>query len=250
MKIFIVILSILAISCSSIQTRGSSRNADKRSSKSNKVEIKEIEINEDDILVDSLGFDRAYVKTLSSRQKNYLLEEYGYDEDRINSMRRVEITRQDTSSKEDIYYRDRYQTTEVTQKSYELYESEIKGGMNKFFDIALENYDSGNIKKAKNIFSFMKESLLEDDPLWFESAYYYGECLIAENNFKSSLNVFLEILAKNDIPDFVNERSLVRTGQVYCVLNDDKKAFNYFLKLRNKYPRSQYLEVADCSKIN
>lgn len=255
MRYTVLILSILAISCSSVQTRGSRNSYDEDQNKIRRVsesssQTERIKITDEDILIDSLGFEKSYIKSISQKQKNYLLDEYGYTQERIAEINQPKEESKDLKEEaKNIYYRNRYSETKVTNKSYELHGNEVKGGLPKFFDIAMVNYESGNIKKAKNILSFIKESILEDDPIWFESAYYLGECYLTQNEFNSSLDIFTEILSKKDIPDFVNERSLVRAGQINCVLGEEEKAFNYFLKLRKQYPNSQYLPVADCSKI-
>ncbi|MDC1068237.1 hypothetical protein OAQ99_03650 [Candidatus Kapabacteria bacterium] len=255
MRYLTTLLIILTISCSNLKTRGSKQSpSDRMQSIGSESIISEEEenniISKEDLLVDSLGFEKDYIASLSKRQINYLLNQYGFDENKIEELNSsIKGTNQGQERYKQIYYRDRYTDKKVINKSYELYGEQIKGGMTKFFEIAIDYYEAGNIEKSKGIFSFMKESLLEDDPLWYESSYYLGECLVNENNFKESLTVFSEILSKEDIPDFVNERSLVRAGQIHCVLGEESEAIKYFLMLRKYYPSSQYLEVADCSNI-
>ena len=51
------------------------------------------------------------------------------------------------------------------------------------------------------------------------------------------------------LTDIVNERVLVRLGQIYCVEKDQQKAEDYFKLLRNTYPESIYIPLADCDVV-
>lgn len=255
MKYFLSIFIILAISCSGIKHRGSKgTDNSKETSKTRKNSKNEkepiiIKLSEESVLIDSLGFEPSYVSTLTKRQKKYLLEEYGFDDSKMTQVIVNDENEQFNDEIKDVYYRERYKEKIVENKKYELYGSELDGGMDKYFDIAMKFYDEGNLEKAKNILSFMKESLIENEQLWFESTYYLAECFIAENEFNHSLNLLLEILTKSNVPGFVDERAIVRTGQIYCILGNEEKAIKYFLDLRKYYPNSIYIDVADCSKI-
>jgi len=103
------------------------------------------------------------------------------------------------------------------------------------------NFDCNIFKVYENQFNF-------NDSLRQEATFSLAECLISNGNLLEA-SVILEELSKEKMNRAVAPKTLVRLGQVHCVLENKSKAERSFRRLKKEFPRSIYNQLADCSKL-
>ncbi len=117
------------------------------------------------------------------------------------------------------------------------------------FNSAVKLYDNEKFDEACEMFNNLLEAMPDDDPLFSELRYYIAECNISKNDFEPAKEILSELVNLTSIKDELLERVLVRLGQVFCVQGDSKNAKRLFDKLRKDFPKSIYLQLADCKAI-
>ncbi len=90
----------------------------------------------------------------------------------------------------------------------------------------------------------------DGDSLQFEAMFLQAECALINNEFEKGKELLL--LIKNDerTPNSVKEKILVRLGHVCCVMDRKAEAQKYFNKLREEYPSSEFIKLANCEALN
>jgi TolA-binding protein len=114
------------------------------------------------------------------------------------------------------------------------------------YEDALTQFDMGNYSAAERKLQALSETLKEDDTLTFETKFYIAECHIAKNEFSQALELLKKLNKSADKNGDLKQKTLVRLGQIYCVLNMKKDAENYFNELKKKYPNSIYNQLGQC----
>lgn len=117
------------------------------------------------------------------------------------------------------------------------------------FSLAVKDFDDEEFDKACPKFKSFAETFSPGDSLYYEAQFFYSECLIQGNKIKQGKAILQKIENDDQLTDIVHERVLVRMGQIYCLEDKEDIADEYFMKLRNKYPRSMYIPLADCSVV-
>ncbi len=117
------------------------------------------------------------------------------------------------------------------------------------FDKAIELFDSGDFSEALSMFEVYAGTLPPSDSLYHETLFFIGECYISMDNLNKAKALLEELEAFPGVADGVMEKVLVRLGQIWCVLDDELRAEAYFQMLREKYPNSIYIPLADCSVV-
>jgi TolA-binding protein len=117
------------------------------------------------------------------------------------------------------------------------------------YDLAVEDFDAGNYEEALNKFKLYAETLPPSDSLYFEIDFFIAECYVAQNDLNNAKYILEHIELNPDATDAVMEKVLVRIGQIWCVLDNQSRAEQYFTLLRDKYPNSIYIALADCSLV-
>jgi TolA-binding protein len=129
------------------------------------------------------------------------------------------------------------------------YESISSLSLAEQFALASQDFDSGDYDKACRKFKDMASTVTNDDSLYFESKFLLSECDIIHGDFESAEIILSEILVNPFIPHSTIEKTMVRLGQIYCITDRKELASKIFSQLKDKYPNSIYLKVADCSAI-
>ena len=117
------------------------------------------------------------------------------------------------------------------------------------FDIAVRMFDDEKYDEACPKLKTYAETLTQGDSLYYEARFFYSECLLQQNKIAEGKSILMQIENDPMLTDIVNERVLVRLGQIYCVEKDQQKAEDYFKLLRNTYPESIYIPLADCDVV-
>jgi TolA-binding protein len=117
------------------------------------------------------------------------------------------------------------------------------------FRKAVRDFDNEEYSKACPKFKSFSETFSPGDSLYYEANFFYSECLIQDNKIKEGKALLKMIENDKLLTDIVRERVLVRLGQIYCLENNETQAQEYFRTLRNDYPKSIYIPLADCSVV-
>lgn len=115
------------------------------------------------------------------------------------------------------------------------------------YEAALSLFESGNFTASADKFRALSETLKENDTLNHETKFYLAECHIAKNEFSQAMDILKKLEKNADKSSEISQKTLVRLGQIYCVLNMKKEANNYYDKLKKSYPNSIYIKVANCN---
>ncbi len=95
----------------------------------------------------------------------------------------------------------------------------------------------------------LMETLPENDSLWFESSFYAAECLVTQSKVDAAGRILRTLLDSEGLPPDILEKVLVRLGQVYCYQKKHEAAEKLFKRLKEEFPESIYIPVANCESI-
>lgn len=126
-----------------------------------------------------------------------------------------------------------------TENPYYDYLSEI-------FESAIEKFDRKDFKNACNDFKLLMNTLEKDDSLQIEASFFYAECLIEFNDFYVAEILLNDLKQTRNKPESIDQKVLVRLGQLYCILNAIDRAYMIFEEFNTKYPDSIYKPLAKC----
>jgi TolA-binding protein len=117
------------------------------------------------------------------------------------------------------------------------------------YDIAVDEFDNENYKDACEKFSSINETLDQSSPLYYESLFYSVECDLLNEKIASAEKTLLGMLNFKNLPEDVMQKVLVRLGHINCVNGKKTVADQYFTRLKNEYPNSKYLKLANCESV-
>ncbi|MGE5479344.1 MAG: tetratricopeptide repeat protein [Chloroflexota bacterium] len=117
------------------------------------------------------------------------------------------------------------------------------------FAAAVATFDSGDYDAACPKFRIYSETLADEDSLRQEAIFMLGECDIARGKAASAMSIFESLFAERSLIGAVREKLLVRIGQLHCYMGNPSRAASFFDKLKTEYPRSIYIQVANCDSI-
>ena len=117
------------------------------------------------------------------------------------------------------------------------------------FDKASDNFEKGNYDEACEQIDMFTQTFAKGDSLQYESLFLKSECLIDKEEIEKAERILYNLYTTKYLPSSIMEKVLVRLGQVYCVEDRKKDAEKLFNKLKNKYPNSIYLPLANCEAV-
>ena len=120
---------------------------------------------------------------------------------------------------------------------------------NSKFEKAVKIYESGDYDRSCEMFEQMKDTYAENDTAFYSVKFYRSECLIIEEDLYGAESILKELLYHANTPDPIMQKVLVRLGQVYCVLGNKDMAKTLFKRLRQEYPNSVYIPLANCESV-
>lgn len=140
----------------------------------------------------------------------------------------------------------RRQTGETEQPRESL---PVTGGVSleESFEAALRQFDNGEYDNACMEFRSVAETLPPGDSLAYEARFMEAECSIVDNKLVIALSTLLSLSLDAATPAPVLEKTLVRKGQVQCLLNELESAEETFRQFRSRFPDSPYLPLANCN---
>lgn len=127
--------------------------------------------------------------------------------------------------------------------------AERQGDINTIFKKAVEQFRNEQYNRACPKFKLFTETLAGGDSLLYEAMFFDCECMIMEDKIVEAKIILEDILADEEATAKIREKSLVRIGQIECVLGNEQKAQMYFTQFREQFPDSKYKKLADCNAI-
>lgn len=124
-----------------------------------------------------------------------------------------------------------------------------KEDISKMFSDAVNNFKKGNYEQACPEFDLFASTFAPGDSLYYEAVFYDCECKILNNNIIDAKIILKELLNDKYITARVDQKVLVRLGQIECVSDNESKANEYFRILKEKYPDSKYIRLANCNSV-
>lgn len=126
---------------------------------------------------------------------------------------------------------------------------EVDFSLDDDLDNALQEFEMGKFDDACSKFDFLVDTFHQGDSLWHESKYYQAECFILENNLDDAAEIIEELIFDDSLPLSILERCLVRYGQILCIEKKFDDAQRYFKRLKQQFPNSIYLGLANCEVV-
>lgn len=244
MKKIYIILTILAISCTPV--RKSYYANDPENSPDYKLikEKKEKYINKNAVKSESTNIVEYPPKseTFTDTQKIVNNESY-LDENNVYDVSKYENVNANFKVKEnDVSEKNINETFNFANTSADK-SSDVVGS----YQDALAIFDTGNYALSAEKFRALSETLKEKDTLISEINFYLAESYIANNEFSKAMDILKKLESENNQNIELNQKVLVRLGQIYCILNMKNEANKYFKKLAKFYPNSVYLKLSNCN---
>lgn len=172
------------------------------------------------------------------------------DENKTNSKKEDEKQQKVPPPKPKIRFEDTTQIEMEPIYAFKQIQADSKSKNNNPIEKEIENanklLENRELEKAKEKFSVLAATLPYGDSLYYEAKFGEIECLIAQNKIIDSKKLLQDLLKDSNINSETEEKTLVRLGQIECIQKNQTSAENYFNQLREKYPRSIYLKVANC----
>jgi len=110
-------------------------------------------------------------------------------------------------------------------------------------------FKNKKIKMACEMYENIAQTIAEGDSLDYEVRFMLSECAAENQQFEQSLTILKEVTSSRSIPQSVLEKSLVRLGQVNCVLDRRAEANTAFTRFKKEFPNSVYIKLATCEAV-
>ena len=238
-------------------TRGNSKNetADKNSSRSSSRTTKRDQSSETQLNTDSLNIVRLAELAVNKQNSKTNIQQ------RRNSTRETPESKREELLKDIIDERDRFIDTTYYMLRMQEGNTEIVTGVSlaagknqDYYENLIRSFISV-VEEAErsymtdcSIFSIYANQFDFNDSLRQEALFYAAECLVNSDQLQAAANQF-EDLSKEKLNRGVAPKVYVRLGQVYCLMGDRTKANRIFNRLKKEYPRSVYIQLADCNRL-
>lgn len=113
----------------------------------------------------------------------------------------------------------------------------------------IEEFNKEYYESACETFQNLSNTIIKGDSLQFECIFYGSECEIMKESYSTAANMLKGMLDNPNLPRSILERSLVRLGQLYCVENKPREAKKLFDRLKEEFPGSMYIPLANCDAV-
>lgn len=258
MKTILILLTILAISCSPVRRSNFKYDPD---GEYENQELTENEGNEDSTDDEELSedeYDEYQPDNIDEEYQKSMSDVY-YPDNSVNNMgndtmnldtlyNMVNPNDINATPKKRNVNKTSYGNTEIISETIVLSDNANPDKLDIIndYDKALKFFDNGNYSAAEKKLKALSETLKENDTLVYETKFYIAECHVAKNEFTEALEILKKLDKNVEKNSEITQKTLVRLGQIYCVLGMNKEAETYFKKLKSKYPNSVYNKLAKC----
>lgn len=117
------------------------------------------------------------------------------------------------------------------------------------FDEAVSLFNTEQYNRACPMFISFIGTLKQGDSLYYEAIFFHCECLIIDENINRAESMLNDVLNDRLLPNSVLEKILVRLGHIYCFQDRITLANRFFTRLRNEFPNSRYIAIANCDAV-
>lgn len=114
------------------------------------------------------------------------------------------------------------------------------------FEAALLQFDNSDYDNACSQFRSIAETLPPGDSLAYEARFMEAECSVVNNKLLIALSTLISLSLDVKTPTPVLEKTLIRKGQVQCLLKEFDSAAETFRQFQTRFPDSPYLPLANC----
>ncbi|HRP02753.1 MAG TPA: hypothetical protein PLE30_08915 [Candidatus Kapabacteria bacterium] len=121
--------------------------------------------------------------------------------------------------------------------------------ISKELDIAIGLYEQNKIDNAqKKIISIL--STIDSNNVYYNKAkYFLTECNIAKKQLSIAKKSLNELYNTGSLEAELAEKVILRLGQLSCLQKDINGAVKYFVELKERFPNSELLPLANCDFI-
>lgn len=247
MKNIFILITILAISCTPV--RKSYYTDDPDNSTNYKVVKKKSEsTNKKNTIKNELAQNEEYQPSddfVDYSDETFIDVYYPDQQVNQNNYQSTDNSSIEKSSNQKSYYEN---DPDVLVFNEEVYLNSDNNNLDiiQNYESALGLFDEGNYTAASEKLKALSETLKENDTLTHETKFYIAECHIAKNEFSQAMEILKKLEKNQNKSSEITQKTLVRLGQIYCVLDMKKDSKIYFEKLRKSFPNSIYLKLSQC----
>jgi TolA-binding protein len=167
----------------------------------------------------------------------------------MSKVQKNNSTETDKNSREDSDYDYSSRFRDTTYLALQDVKIESKARLTEMFSATVNKFKNGNYDESCIEFSVYASTLAPGDSLLYEALFYDCECKILKNQLIDAKIILTELLDDELITSRIEQKSLVRLGQIECVSGNEAKAEEYFKLLKLKYPDSKYIKLANCDAV-
>lgn len=119
----------------------------------------------------------------------------------------------------------------------------------KELDAAIILYENNKIDDAQKKLMTILSTLSKENRQYYQARYYLTECSIAKNRTKEAKKELEELYKIETLEDDILEKVILRLGQIACINKNIEKANEYFEELKDRFPESELINLANCNFI-
>jgi len=113
-------------------------------------------------------------------------------------------------------------------------------------ELAVDLYEQNKIDKAQEKLVAILSTLSKENRQYYQARYYLSECDISKNKLKVAKKNLEELFNTETLEDEILEKVILRLGQIECFNKNNEKANEYFEELKDRFPRSELIKLANC----
>lgn len=117
----------------------------------------------------------------------------------------------------------------------------------KELDKAIGLYENNKIDEAHKKLITILSTLSKENRQYFQAKYYIAECSIAKNKTKEAKKELEELYETETLEDGILEKVILRLGQISCLNKNTAIANEYFEELKDRFPESVLINLANCN---
>jgi hypothetical protein len=102
-------------------------------------------------------------------------------------------------------------------------------------DEAIKEFDAETYGECCPKFRNLTETISQGDSIYYESLFYLSECELIDKKLEEGRSNLELLVNDKKVPVSILQKSLVRLGQVFCVLNEKQKALELFNRLKSEF---------------
>lgn len=114
---------------------------------------------------------------------------------------------------------------------------------------AIDLYENNKIDAAQKKLITILSTLSKENRQYYQAKYYLTECSISKNKTKEAQKELEDLYKIETLEDDILEKVILRLGQIACINKNTEKANEYFEELKDKFPDSELINLANCNFV-